>query len=229
MSEAGLFRRVKQAKSCYPFPDEFWLQMLIITLDTQRGKGSATRQIETALLTEAKLMKTIALAKEEEVDGEGEPVKRKEQGNRPREYRIVGERKNLNLSVEKVLNKVHVWKYVVVFSPNGWEIITNDGSNKPINDKNRRLLWARNDKFQQRPEIGKAKAAVVDVFIPGVLKVGDGCYVVMDAADDGTASFKPSGKAIVSSKGYIVSKSKTQWDIEWDNWKGKKFHGSYNF
>ena len=105
MSEAGLFRRVKQAKSCYPFPDEFWLQMLIITLDTQRGKGSATRQIETALLTEAKLMKTIALAKEEEVDAEGEPVKRKEQGNRPREYRIVGERKNLNLSVEKVLNK----------------------------------------------------------------------------------------------------------------------------
>ena len=30
MSRASLFARVKQAKSCYPYPSEFWLHMFII-------------------------------------------------------------------------------------------------------------------------------------------------------------------------------------------------------
>jgi len=61
----------------------------------------------------------------------------------------------------------------------------------------------------------------------------------MDAADDGTASFKPSGKAVVRSKGFIVGKTKTkatrtnngvsQWMISWDDFKGKKYHGNFNF
>ena len=33
MSQAGLFRRIKQAGSCYPFKTEFWLEYVIISLD----------------------------------------------------------------------------------------------------------------------------------------------------------------------------------------------------
>jgi hypothetical protein len=51
----------------------------------------------------------------------------------------------------------------------------------------------------------------------------------MDSADNGTKSFKPSGKAIVSKKGFIVGKTKTKWLIRWDNFYGKEYHGSFNF
>jgi hypothetical protein len=53
MSEAGFFRRVKSAKSCYPFQSEFWLTYLIISIDGHREVKSTTRHIETELLEQS--------------------------------------------------------------------------------------------------------------------------------------------------------------------------------
>jgi len=119
MSQAGLFRRLKQAKSCYPFKTEFWLEYVIISLDGHytKGKKSTTIRIENALHNESKHMSTVKMQEGTE----------KEQGERPREYRMLSSDTQMYNLLKKTLNKHRdKWDYLIVFSTSGWRIVPND-------------------------------------------------------------------------------------------------------
>ena len=119
MSQAGLFRRIKQAGSCYPYKSEFWLEYVIISLDGQytKGKKSNTIEIENALHTESKNMSTVKIQENTE----------KEQGQRPKEYRMMSTDNQMYNLLKKTLNKHRdKWDYLVVFSATGWNILPND-------------------------------------------------------------------------------------------------------
>ena len=128
MSEAGLFKRISQAKSCYPYKDEMFLHFVIVSLDGQKkakGTKSTTRHIETELLTQSKHMSTVEMEPSE-----------KEEGNRPTEYRILGTSATLHKLIQVSLNKHREkWDYLVVFSNTGWNILPNDRlKEKPISN-----------------------------------------------------------------------------------------------
>lgn len=125
MSQAGLFRRIKSAGSCYPYKTEFWLQYIIISLDGHYTKGekSTTIQIENALHNESKHLSTVKI-QEEVVDPAGLT---KEQGKRSREYRVLSSDTHLQTLLKRTLNKnLKKWDYLIVFSSNGWHILAND-------------------------------------------------------------------------------------------------------
>ena len=119
MSQAGLFRRLTQAKSCYPYKSEFWLEYVIISLDGHytKGKKSTTIEIENALHNESKHVSTVKMQEGTE----------KEQGKRPREYRMLSSDTQMYNLLKKTLNKHRdKWDYLVVFSTSGWRIVPND-------------------------------------------------------------------------------------------------------
>jgi hypothetical protein len=139
MSERGIFRRLTQHKACYPFASEYWLQLVVIILDEETGK---TRKLEKKILEETKEMKTISVEEAKQ-----------EQGNRPREYRLFGNRSKVNFAFEKVLNKKEnrgLWDYVVVFSENGWHVIPNIKieNRKPITSSS--LLSPKSKRYRKR-------------------------------------------------------------------------------
>ena len=115
----NLFGRVKQAKSCYPYPSEFWLHMLMIC-----HRKADIRKLEANLLKNKHLKK---IEKEHKVcECETAECECKEQGNRPREYRIASSRDVLNGAVYQTLNDNRkLWDIVVVFGPDGWTVIEN--------------------------------------------------------------------------------------------------------
>lgn len=120
MSQAGLFRRLKQAKSCYPYQHEFWLQFVIISLDIKYKNGirSNTIQIENALHNESKHLSTVKMQEESNIP---------EQGKRPREYRVLSSDTQLQNLLKKTLNQNRSkWDFIVVFSKTGWNIIPNN-------------------------------------------------------------------------------------------------------
>lgn len=140
MSEKGIHQRLKQHKSCYPFPSEYWLQLVVIA-DVKH-----TRKLETAILDETKSMSTISV---EET---------KEQGNRPREYRLFGNRSKVNFAFEKVLNRKEnrgLWQKVVVFSPNGWHVIKNSMLPKPISSSSQ--LSQKSVRYEKRPPLDEVE------------------------------------------------------------------------
>jgi hypothetical protein len=119
MSQAGLFRRIKQAKACYPYKTEFWVEYIIISLDGHYTKGekSTTRYIENALHTESKHLSTVEIQKEDAP----------EQGKRPREYRLLSTDVQMQNLLKKTLNKHRdKWDYILCFSKGGWHIVPND-------------------------------------------------------------------------------------------------------
>ena len=129
MSEAGLFKRIAQAKSCYPYKNEMFLHFIIVSLvgqKKQKGIKSTTRYIENELLTQSKHMSTVEM----------EPSESKEEGNRPTEYRILGTSATLHKLIQVSLNKHREkWDYLIVFSSTGWNIIPNDRlKDKPISN-----------------------------------------------------------------------------------------------
>ena len=232
MSEASLYKRVKDAKACYPFKTEFWLQFLIIVRDGRRGKGSGTRAVEKALLTEADhLRKTHKMRYEPCEDCDSEDAlcascsMPEEQGKRPREYRIAGDRKTLNLAVEKVLNQTYaLWDHLVVFSENGWHIFDNPKTPNPIDAATRAKLWKKTARHSDQPAIERAAAASgsqprSNNFIPGVLAVGSPAFV----------TYVENNVFVASDAGLITKKLKTMWKVEWANWKGKHYAGNYPF
>ena len=118
MSQAGIFRRVKGASSCYPYKSEFWLEYAIISLDGHytKGKKSNTIYIENALHSESKHFSTVKI--QEDIP---------EQGRRPREYRLFSNDTQMYSLLKDTLNKHRdKWDYLVVFSKNGWLIIANN-------------------------------------------------------------------------------------------------------
>ncbi len=131
MSEAGLFKRIRSAKACYPYTSEFWLRYLIISVGGyyEAGKKSTTRHIETELLTQSKKSSTVDMAA---ADIAGNTAG--EEGRRPKEYRIISSELNLEKLLQTTLN-LHQdkWDYLICFSAEGWKIIPNNrGVQKPI-------------------------------------------------------------------------------------------------
>jgi hypothetical protein len=118
MSQAGLWKRLRQAKSCFPYKNEFWLKYLIISLDGHYTKGSKSTTITTehALHNESKHISTVTMD-ESEV----------EEGKRPREYRLFSNKTQLYNLLKKTLNKNRKsWDYLIVFSRTGWHIVPNN-------------------------------------------------------------------------------------------------------
>ena len=163
MSQASLFRRLTQAKSCYPFLHEFWLKYIIISLDGHYTKGvkSATITVERALHTASKQLSTVEMNKD----------KNPEQGKRPREYRIFSNDGELNSLLKDVLNTHRdAWDYIVVFNPNGWHIIPNNRIlKKPIPS----ITPLKPKKTSKKPEIMSLPINKTKVALPNNLKVGD--------------------------------------------------------
>lgn len=88
-------------KACYPFKSEYWLQFVIVVLGPDMD--TRTKQLEKAIHDEKEYLTRTA---------DFEPSTAKEEGNRPREYRIAIDRKALNSAVEKVLNaKYKLWDF----------------------------------------------------------------------------------------------------------------------
>jgi hypothetical protein len=121
MSQAGLFTRLRSAKSCYPYQSEFWLSYAIIILDGHftKGKKSNTLKIEKELHKESKHLSTVEISL---------PSKKSaEEGKRPREYRMLSSNTQMHNLLKTVLNKHRdMWHYVIVFAEKGWHIVKND-------------------------------------------------------------------------------------------------------
>ena len=110
----NLFGRVKQAKSCYPYRSEFWLHMLMIC-----HRKTNIRPLETKLLSN-KLLKKIEDEKHICECDDAPCDCKKEQGNRPREYRIATSRDILNTAVFQTLtNNKKLWDVLIIFGPHG--------------------------------------------------------------------------------------------------------------
>lgn len=163
MSEAGLFSRLRQHKSCYPFKSEYWLQMIILT------DNKHTRILEKTFLAETKTRHTITV----------EDSDIKEQGNRPREYRVFGNRTEINTVVRNILNEKKnrdQWQYCIVFSENSWKILKNISLTKSVSlpVDNVGTLSPLSARISTRPPIEPIKALPYkesEVDVKGELKV----------------------------------------------------------
>jgi hypothetical protein len=138
---------------------------------------------------ESKLLKSKHLKKIE--DEEPEEAK-KEQGNRPREYRIATTRDILNTAVYHTLNDNRkLWDMIIVFGPKGWVSLTNDEPIKSIN------ALAPSASEEQSP-IEKGEP----------IAVGDSVYVV----------YKEDKKSAPKVSGKVIRELKFYWEVRWDNW-----------
>ena len=109
MSEADIFKRVKDAKFCFPDKDEFFIHFFIICHDKKD-----VRPLEKKLLAESKDLKKIKVVTESGIP---------EQGSRSTEYRLTTDRTSLGNAVKNVLaDNRQLWDQVVVFGLNGWTI-----------------------------------------------------------------------------------------------------------
>lgn len=202
MSE-NLFARVKQAKSCYPYPSEFWLHMLMIC-----HRKADIRPLEKKLLTNKQLIKTVEDEEPEVCECktskcECKPKTKKEQGNRPREYRIATSRTILNTAVYHTLNDNRkLWDMVVVFGHDGWVLIANDEPIKSIS-----MLGPSTSKELNPIEKGEPIA------------VGDSVFVIYKDKKDGPPK--------VSTAGKVTRELKFYWEIRWDDWNGEPFVDKY--
>ena len=161
MSQASLFKRLRQAKSCYPFKHEFWLRYIIISLDGHYTKGSrsTTITIEKALHTASKHLSTVTIQKEEE------------QGNRPREYRIFSNSTELPKLLKSTLNTHRkAWDYIIVFNRNGWHLIPN---NRIVKTPIKSIEILKPKSTHKQPEIASMPLTQTKMALPKNLKVGD--------------------------------------------------------
>jgi hypothetical protein len=192
MSQAGLFRRIKQAGACYPFKTEFWLEYIIISLDGNYTKGtkikSSTMVIEKALHEESKHLSTVKMQEETEP----------EQGKRPREYRVLSSDAQLRTLLQKTLNlNRQKWDYLVSFSTNGWKIIANDRVKpKPITSAD--SINPKNT--VKTPDIYSLPLNKTKLILPKDLKVKD----IIPASDN----WKSFEVVKIISKKHIVAKFK---------------------
>ena len=129
----------------------------------------------------------------------------KEQGNRPREYRIASSRDVLNAAVYQTLNDNRkLWDIVVVFGPDGWQVIENSAV------KSISMLG---------PSASKTKHSIERA---EPVKVGDKVYVVYKD--------KKSGPIKISTQGLVTRELKYKWEVRWDDWNadGSPFIEKYD-
>ena len=161
MSENGLYKRLTQHKSCYPYISEYWLQFIILT-DLPN-----TRPLEKSFLNETKHLKTITVEES-----------KTEQAARPREYRIFSTRTHMNKTVRNLLNNKDnklLWSHCIVFSENSWHIIKNISLTRsvslPVDNIN--VLAQKSARLTSREPIEQVKALPYDkseVLIKRILK-----------------------------------------------------------
>jgi hypothetical protein len=191
MSQSSLFNRVKTAKSCYPYQNEFFIHYLIISLDGQYKKGSksSTRHIEDDLLTTSKSLSTVELQKSE----------KKEEGRRAQEYRLISTKAKLYSLLTNTLNKHRErWDYLIVFSKKGWSIIPNDRIvAKPITNINQ--LKKKADTYKGRPDIESLPLNKTKLILPKDIEVGT--IITND-------NWAPFSVVQIISKTHIVGKFK---------------------
>jgi hypothetical protein len=197
MSQSGLFTRLKQAKSCYPYKTEFWLQYVIISLDGTYTKGerSTTIQIENALHEESKTLSTVTMQKDLDP----------EQGKRPREYRVLSNDTQLRTLLKKTLNANRKkWDYIVSFTKTGWSIIAND---RVIDTPISSIARLKPKKNASTPNIHSLPLNKSNLILPKGLKDGDTV-----PASDNWAKFKVF--KIINSKHIVATfRGKKQYDI----------------
>ena len=175
----NIHRRLMEHKACYPFKSEYWLQFVIVVLGPDMD--TRTKQLEKAIHDEKEYLTRTA---------DFEPSTAKEEGNRPREYRIAIDRKALNSAVEKVLNaKYKLWDFLVVFSEEGWRIIPNTKNPNPIDQKTQKDLWkptarqSTDESIADAVKRGLNPIQKKDTMIPEVLMKGSPAWVIERDAD----------------------------------------------
>jgi len=105
----GLFTRLKDYKLCFPFKDEFWVNLLITT-----PTAADAKKLERVVLKHNRFRNVEA--------------HETAQGRRSLEYRITGSRASLNQAVMDALNKSpNQWTNVIVLNKWGWRVIENTG------------------------------------------------------------------------------------------------------
>ena len=165
------------------------------------------RTLESKLLNESTYLKKVEREENCSCETKTCSCDTKEQGNRPREYRIASSRDNLNKALQHVLNEnSKLWDLVIVFGVDGWVIIENEG-NKPI--KSIGMLGPSQSKSMNSIE----KTSPV--------KVGDKVYVVYTETED--------GEPIISTQGKVTEKLKHTWRVYWQNYNGSEWYGKYKF
>ena len=172
MSEKGLFKRLSQHKSCYPYTSEFWVQFIFLT-DLEH-----VRPLEKSFLKETSHIKAIKV-EQANLDDE-EKKKAKEQKQRPREYRVFSTRTHLQSVVRSLLNTKDnrlLWSHCIVFSENSWDVIKNISATKAVNNPvdSVNTLAMKSKRIESRPPIEPVKALPYkesEVKINRVLKKG---------------------------------------------------------
>lgn len=95
----NLYNRLGDYKLCFPYPDEMWLQMIIITKDDDDAK-----QLEKEFINSSKLKKL-------------ENVK-------SREWKILNKIQTIKNVMKKVLEKhPELYTHIIVFNKNSWRVI----------------------------------------------------------------------------------------------------------
>lgn len=194
MSQRGIWRRLKQHKSCYPYPNEFFLKYVIISLDGDyiKGKKSTTRAIEDALHTNSKQFSTVKMTESKESEG-----------LLPREYRLFSTNTQYYNLIKQTLNEYRkMWDYLIVFSENSWNIIPN---NRIIKTPIKSISQLKPKRTTAKPEIDSMPLNKTKLILPKDLKVGD----TMPRSEN-WESFKVIA---IKSKKHIVAKFKKDKNI----------------
>ena len=110
----GLFERLKTYKMCFPYKDEFWLQLLIITPISKDAITLEKQVLKSKHFRDIKANDTV-------------------QGRRSLEYRITANRQSWNTAILESLNKPrskNMWSHMIIMNRWGWKIHINDGSTR---------------------------------------------------------------------------------------------------
>jgi hypothetical protein len=100
----GVYTRLKSYKICYSFPDEFYIQKIIISQTSDDAK-----EVERLIL-KSKRLKIL------------------ENKGASKEWKIYNNTQVLNNVIKSVLDRnPNIWSHIIVFNVESWKIIRNTG------------------------------------------------------------------------------------------------------
>jgi hypothetical protein len=199
MSEKDLFKRVKDAKFCFPEKNTFFIHMFIVCHEKKN-----VRTIEKKLLAESKDLQKIKSIQETEI---------LEQGIRSTEYRITLNRKTLGEAVKTVLQDNRtLWDEVVVFGDKGWDIHKRSIKSLAISKSKRK------DGIQATKPI-KVGDKVFVLYLEKPIPIFDNKGKLV----------RTGGIPMISEAGKVLKKNKTKYEVYWNDYNGSPFKGKYPF
>ena len=199
MSEKDLFKRVKDAKFCFPEKNTFFIHMFIVCHDKKN-----VRSLEKKLLAESKDLQKIKSIQEDEI---------LEQGIRSTEYRITLNRKTLGEAVKTVLQDNRaLFDEVVVFGDKGWDIQKRSIKNLNISKSKRK------DGIQATKPI-KVGDKVYVIYLENPIPI----------FNDKGKLVRTDGTPKISKAGKVLKKNKTKYEVYWDDFNGEPEWGKYPF